>query len=72
MGYTLVRELIHSNKTVKHIKNFVRLLDEKNDPLSGHLFSLSGDKWKNLRVKVNERVNSEFELISQEFLCTLC
>lgn len=27
-------------------------LDEKNDPLSGHLFSMKGEQWTKLRNKV--------------------
>lgn len=43
-------------------------VDEENDPLSGHLFSLSGKKWKHLREKLTpmftqRRVKGMFPIV---------
>jgi len=49
------KELIH-NILVKDFNYFYDhglYVDAKRDPLSAHLFSLSGDKWKHLRTKLS-------------------
>ena len=40
-------------KDFPHFMNHGLYVDEKRDPLSGHLFSLHDDKWKNLRAKLS-------------------
>ncbi|KAF2902946.1 hypothetical protein ILUMI_03246 [Ignelater luminosus] len=35
-----------------HFTNHVNTVDEENDPLTGHLFSLKGARWRSLRSKL--------------------
>lgn len=37
----------------QHFNSHGLYVDTQHDPLSGHLFSLSGDKWKSLRAKLS-------------------
>lgn len=60
-------------KDFPHFMNHGLYVDEKRDPLSGHLFSLHDDKWKNLRAKLSPLFSpSKLKMMFPTFLdCAL-
>ncbi|XP_065091270.1 probable cytochrome P450 6d5 [Ochlerotatus camptorhynchus] len=67
-GYVLLRPMLFVNdpqlakdimvRDFQHFHDRGSYVDEENDPLGGHLFSLAGEKWKHLRTKLTPAFTS--------------